>query len=226
MWDVGCAQAGFPLLGMPCWCQALSSLVPGSELAASPAWGAHGGTAGVGPPGAAELEPPGKVESWKILPFGVKAGAWRTGSRAAALGCIPDGGKYLTFPAEAAWPGPGCPEILSLCCGVGAHGVSSPGLGGERGVPAAGLGLLRWVRVRRRRSRSPGSALCAQVGSARREKGVDPRTGMLPVTGMLQVTGAVGHSCAAGRAGLSPSPSSSGIRWHRALVLEVFTHSM
>lgn len=141
-WDVGCGMC-------PGWIPTPGNavLVPGSELAASPAWGAHGGTAGVGPPGAAELEPPGKVESWNILPFGVKAGAWRTGSQAAALGCIPEGGKYLTFPAEAAWPGPGCPEILSLCCGVGACGVSLRGLGGERGVPAAGLGLLRWVRV-------------------------------------------------------------------------------
>lgn len=49
-------------------------------------------------------------------------------------------------------------------------------------------------------------------------------TGMLGVPGMLEVTGAVSHSCAAGRAGLSPSPNSLG--WCRALVLEVFVCSV
>lgn len=49
-WDVGCGVGHVPRLElqrMPCWCQALSSALPGGHMR---------GTGGVG---AAELEPPG-----------------------------------------------------------------------------------------------------------------------------------------------------------------------
>lgn len=183
MWDVGYGMC-------PGW---------SSELTASPAWGAHEGHWGVGPPGAAELEPPA-CGILKNPPFGAKAGAWHTGSQTAALACIPEAGKDLTPNGQESLP----------CAVVSAGGMSSAGQGGQRGNQAfpCGAALL---------------APCVPRSVLLLGKGLDPRSWGAEMAGILAGPGAVGHSCAAGRAGLPPSPSSLGIGWCGAFVLEVFT---
>lgn len=196
IWDVGYGM-------FPRW---------SSELTASPAWGPHEGHWEVEPPGAAELEPPA-CGILKNPPFGAKAGAWRTGSQTAALGCIPEGGKDLTLPAGRN------PLLVLWCLLVGCAQLGREGSGGARcshcgwGCSAGSQGTVPTAPAQ---PCVPRSVLL--VG-----KGLDPWNWGAEVAGILQVTGAVGHSCAAGRAGLSPSPNSLGIRWCRALVREVFT---
>lgn len=104
------------------------------------------------------------------------------------------------------------PEQCFGCIPEAGKGLTLP----AAEIPCSCCGVCWWA-VPSWAGRALGP-LCAQVGSAGGE-----RAGSQSWAGILQGPGAVGHSCAAGRAGLSPSPNSLGVRGCRALVWEVFT---
>lgn len=199
---------------MPCWCQALSLLParPGGHTGTLGGLG-HLGQLSWKPLAGGILENPSLwSKSWSLAHrdpsscFGMHSRGWEVAdipSRGGLARPWPPGNPFLVLRGR-------CPWSVLTWAGRGAR-CSRCGAG------AAPLGPCLTAILQPRLSPVCPGQLCSEgKGRGSQELGCCRLLGCCQLLGLW----------AASRAGLSPSPSCSGIRWHRALVLEVFTRSV